>query len=87
MSPAKTRELSKGMDQEESESVMDRQEVPQSPQNHPGKLELVGAQQFEDYDNMYKVVDFLNRNLRKYHLMFGLRKDEEAMTINIYEVE
>ncbi|MCL1792083.1 MAG: YpmA family protein [Peptococcaceae bacterium] len=58
-----------------------------SVSGHQGKLELIALQQFSSYDNMYKVVDFLNRNLRERHLMFGLTKDEDTMTINIYEVE
>ena len=64
---------------------------PASPSNHPaknpGKLDLICAQQFEPYENLYKIVDFLNRNLRKYNLMFGLSKDHKSMTINIYEVD
>ena len=57
-----------------------------SPGRDGGKLELVCAQQFETYDNMYKIVDFLNRNLRGRHLMFGLSKERDMMTISIYEV-
>ncbi|MDR2736094.1 MAG: YpmA family protein [Gracilibacteraceae bacterium] len=60
--------------------------APTSP-HHQGKLELIAVQQFDSYSNLYKVVDFLNRNLRKHNLMFGLTKDEDIMTINIYEVE
>jgi hypothetical protein len=61
---------------------------PPNPAANPsGKLDLVCAQQFEIYDNMYKVVDFLNRSLRKHNLIFGLSKDQDSMTINIYEVE
>jgi|GEM_PF-364585 len=56
-------------------------------QAHSGKLDLIGAQKFEAYDNMYKIVDFLNRNLRKHNLMFGLSKEQDAMTMTIYEVE
>ncbi|MCL1917229.1 MAG: YpmA family protein [Peptococcaceae bacterium] len=50
-------------------------------------MDLIGAQKFEAYDNMYKIVDFLNRNLRKHNLMFGLSKEQDAMTMTIYEVE
>jgi hypothetical protein len=60
-----------------------------TPPQSGGKLELICAQQFDVYDDMYKIVDYLNRNLRKYNLMFGLSKDKEkeSMMINIYEVD
>jgi hypothetical protein len=52
-----------------------------------GKLELIAIQKVQATPEMYKVVDFLNKNLKGYHLMFGLTKKEEKMTISIYEVE
>nr|WP_207636390.1 YpmA family protein [Desulfosporosinus youngiae] len=36
---------------------------------------------------LYKVVDFLNKNLKDYRLMFGLKKKEDKMVISVYEVE
>ncbi|AHF06769.1 YpmA family protein [Desulfitobacterium metallireducens] len=52
-----------------------------------GKLELVATQRIQAHPEMYKVVDFLNKNLKEHHLMFGLTKKEESMVISIYEVE
>lgn len=37
-------------------------------------------------EELYKVVDFLNKTLREHRLMFGLTKKEEIMTISVYEV-
>ncbi|MEA4902802.1 YpmA family protein [Desulfitobacterium sp.] len=52
-----------------------------------GKLELMATQRVHAHPEMYKVVDFLNKNLKEHHLMFGLTKKEESMVISIYEVE
>lgn len=52
-----------------------------------GKLELIAIQKVKATPDLYKVVDFLNKNLKDHHLMFGLTKKEETMTVSIYEVE
>ncbi|WP_425801988.1 YpmA family protein [Desulfitobacterium sp. Sab5] len=52
-----------------------------------GKLELIATQRVNANSEMYKVVDFLNKSLKNYHLMFGLTKKDESMVISIYEVE
>lgn len=52
-----------------------------------GKIELISTQKVKANAEMYKVVDFLNKNLKEHQLMFGLTKKEETMTISIYEVE
>lgn len=52
-----------------------------------GKLELVAVQRVQANAELYKVIDFLNKNLKGHHLMFGLTKKEDTMTISIYEVE
>lgn len=52
-----------------------------------GKLELLATQRVQAHPEMYKIVDFLNKNLKEHHLMFGLTKKEENMVISIYEVE
>lgn len=51
------------------------------------KLELIAAKNFKPYDDMYKVVDYLNKNLKHKNVMFGLTKNSEdgSMTITIYE--
>lgn len=51
-----------------------------------GKLELVATKSFAPYAEMYKVVDYLNKNLKEKQVIFGLTKDKEGrMVISIYE--
>lgn len=51
------------------------------------KLELIAHKAFEQNDEMYKVVDFLNKTLKEKSLMFGLTKSKDGkMTISVYEV-
>ncbi|WP_407308752.1 YpmA family protein [Desulfosporosinus sp. SB140] len=52
-----------------------------------GKLELMATQKISANRELYKVVDFLNKNLKDYRLMFGLTKKDDKMIISIYEVE
>lgn len=52
-----------------------------------GKIELIGIQRVKVNPELYKVVDFLNKNLKEHNLMFGLSKKENIMTLAIYEVE
>lgn len=52
-----------------------------------GKLELVATKNFSSSDELYKVVDFLNKSLKQHNLMFGLKNSEKnEMIITIYEV-
>lgn len=52
-----------------------------------GKLELIATKTFKPYNEMYKVVDFLNKNLKDKRIMFGLTRDNEtgSLSISIYE--
>ncbi len=52
-----------------------------------GKLELIAFKSFSMYEDMYKVIDFLNKNLKDKKIMFGLTKNNEEnnLTITIYE--
>jgi len=50
------------------------------------KLELMATLKLKNNEEFYRVVDFLNRNLKSYNLMFGLAKKDEEMTFSIYEV-
>lgn len=52
-----------------------------------GKLELIAARTFTNYDEMYKVVNFLNNTLKEKKLIFGLTRDSanNTVTISIYE--
>lgn len=60
---------------------MENQELEQ------GKLELIAFKSFTAYEDMYKIVDFLNKNLKEKKVMFGLTKNSEdnTLTISIYE--
>ncbi|MCL6638353.1 MAG: YpmA family protein [Firmicutes bacterium] len=52
-----------------------------------GKLELIAVKTFKEYEEMYKVVDFLNKTLKDKNLIFGLTRDSAkgTMSISIYE--
>lgn len=52
------------------------------------RLELIAAKTFKPYDEMYKIVDYLNKTLKHKKVMFGLTKKQEdgSMTISIYEI-
>jgi len=52
-----------------------------------GRLELVATQRVSANAEMYKVIDFLNKNLKGHKVMFGLTKKDDTMVISIYEVE
>lgn len=55
-------------------------------QESSGKLELIAAKEFKSYPDMYKIVDFLNKNLKDKKIMFGLSKTQNGnMLISIYE--
>jgi hypothetical protein len=50
-------------------------------------MELIAVKNFPAWENMYKIVDFLNKSLKDHHLMFGLKSGEQGtMSITIYEV-
>jgi hypothetical protein len=48
------------------------------------KLELIASKEFSYYEEMYKVVDFLNKNLSEYNVVFGITEREGKHIINIY---
>jgi hypothetical protein len=52
------------------------------------KLELIATKSFKPNDEMYKIVDYLNKTLKHKKVMFGLAKNHEngSMTISIYEI-
>ena len=60
---------------------------PTNPTDRQRKLELIATQRVSVNDELYKVVDFLNKNLKDYRLMFDLKKKEDKMIISVYEVE
>jgi len=52
-----------------------------------GKLELIAAKSFKANDEMYKIIDFLNKTLKGKSIILGLTKDvaKDSMKISIYE--
>jgi len=52
-----------------------------------GKLEMIAQKSFPAGEELVRVVDFLNKNLKTKQIMFGISKDKETnqMTIKIYE--
>ncbi len=50
-----------------------------------GKLELKSTLEVESNLELYRVVDFLNKNLKDKNLTFGLTKKGSKMTVSIYE--
>ncbi|GAW94234.1 YpmA family protein [Calderihabitans maritimus] len=52
-------------------------------QLHPIATKTVGY-----HAELYKVVDFLNKTLKEYRLMFGLYQNSEdnTMTITVYKI-
>jgi hypothetical protein len=51
------------------------------------ELNLIGVKEFEENEDMYKIVDFLNKNLKEEGYIFGLTKKENKNTISIYKTE
>lgn len=50
------------------------------------RLCLLASQSFPSYENMYQVIDFLNKSLKHTGLIFGFTKDSDGhLTISIYE--
>ncbi|WP_227766290.1 YpmA family protein [Zhaonella formicivorans] len=57
-------------------------------EENKGKLELIATKTLKAHDELYILVDFLNKNLKDHKVMFGLTKNsaEGTMTVSIYEV-
>lgn len=51
------------------------------------KLEIIATKTLTASDELVRLVDFLNKNLKNKRIMFGITKDKEnnQMTISIYE--
>lgn len=60
-----------------------------SEKQQTDKLKFIAQKNFKKRDDMYEIVDFLNKSLKEYHLMFGLTHDaddKDKSMIRIYEV-
>lgn len=49
------------------------------------QLKVVAQSEFENYSQLYKIVDFLNRSLKHKNIVFGLTSKDSKMYITIYE--
>jgi hypothetical protein len=69
---------------ERSELIMDTKDDALSE----GKLMLIATKNLKANDELYKIVDFLNKTLKEHQIMFGLTKNNknDTMTISVYEV-
>jgi hypothetical protein len=53
--------------------------------DNPG-LDLIAVHEVAYNDELYKLIDFLNKALKDKNLIFGLAmKDDDRMTVSIYE--
>lgn len=50
------------------------------------KYELIASKEFKKYEDMYKVVDFFNKNIGDMKLTFGLSEREGVQVISIYKL-
>ncbi|HOO12455.1 MAG TPA: YpmA family protein [Bacillota bacterium] len=54
--------------------------------NDSGKLQLLAAKEIAYYEELYVLVDFLNRSLKDKGLVFGLtREGDDKAIIKIYK--
>jgi hypothetical protein len=51
------------------------------------ELNLLAKKELKECEEMYKVVDFLNKNLKSEGLIFGLTKKDDINIISIYKTE
>lgn len=49
------------------------------------QLNLIAIKEFSKFEDMYKIVDFLNKNLKGKGLIFGLSVKDGKDVISIYE--
>lgn len=52
------------------------------------KLNIKSTLEVDNNPELYKIIDFLNKNLKEKHVIFGLSmKSNKKMMITIYETE
>lgn len=51
------------------------------------ELNLIAVKEFEENEDVYKIIDFLNKNLKEQGYIFGLTKKENKDSISIYKTE
>jgi hypothetical protein len=51
-------------------------------------MRLLAVQNVGYTPDLYKLIDFLNKNLKDKNLIFGLsKKDDETMQVSIYDID
>lgn len=48
-------------------------------------LNIIGVMEFNEYEEMYKIVDFLNKSLKDRGLIFGLTRENGKDKLLIYD--
>lgn len=48
-------------------------------------LKVKAIKEFSDKDDLYLIVDFLNKSLKDKNLIFGLKRQGDKQVITIYE--
>ncbi|HAZ36901.1 MAG TPA: DUF4264 domain-containing protein [Clostridiaceae bacterium] len=48
-------------------------------------LNVIGVMEFNEYEEMYKIVDFLNKSLKDRGLIFGLKRENGKDKLLIYD--
>lgn len=49
-------------------------------------LKIKALKEFEENDEFYQVVDFLNKSLKDKNLIFGIKRNGDKQVITIYEI-
>jgi len=49
------------------------------------EIELMCMKEFSYYEDMYKVIDFMNKNLSELNIIFGISENNGKHVISIYK--
>ncbi len=52
---------------------------------HPDKLTTLASISIGEFEELYRIVDLLNRTVKDRGLLFGLARGKDGMTFTIYE--
>lgn len=50
------------------------------------KLDLIAKKQFHYSDELYKLIDFLNKILKSKRIVLGISKEKDNAIISVYEI-
>lgn len=50
------------------------------------KLLPFAVRSFPYYEDMYKIIDFLNKNIKEHGIILGLTKEKNDMVIKVYKI-